>query len=175
MNELNRSKRRTPIVFYVGVALLIFAMLSFNLTSGLYARYVSRGSASDEARVASFMFDVEKTAESKNFIDISDIKNPGDSVEYSFTVSNGTPDDHSEVAQNYSIKVLIDGNMPLSYTLNDTPITAEGVSGVLAAGEYDSESFKLYVEWPEDLNDESLANGSAVGLVTLVITSEQID
>ena len=139
MRQQNNIK--TPIVFRIALVLLCVMLFSFYLIGGLYARYTASASGGDSARVARFIFDVEKDSGSQEFIDISNIKKPGDSVEYIFTVSNGSSGDYCEVAQNYSIKLIIEGNMPLVCTLNDIPMTEEGFSDVLSAGEYDSETY----------------------------------
>ena len=174
---MKNHNRRIPIVFYVGWVLLFLGMISWGMTSGLYAKYTSRGNASDEARVAQFLFNTGKTDESRAFIEISSIEKPGDQMKYEFTVSNGTSENCSEVAQDYQVDVTISGNMPLAYTLqkNDEPTPNQGGGGTLPAGTYQCDRFVLTVEWPKDENDIQYANGSSVGEVILTITSEQAD
>lgn len=172
---MRQQNIKTPVIFRISLVLLCVWIFSFYLTGGLYARYTSSASDSDSARVARFIFDVEKNAGSSEFIDVSEIQKPGDSIEYSFTVSNGTPDKCCEVVQNYSIKLTVEGNMPLVCTLNGTPLTDEGYSDALSAGVYDCKEFTLKIEWPKEKNEETLSNGVAVGLLTLTITSQQAD
>lgn len=173
MKKLNK---KTPIVFYVGMMLLCLVMLSFNLTSGLYARYTSKGSASDSSRVASFVFDVSASGTEK-FLDISEITKPGDSKDYTFIVSNGTEDNCCEVEQRYTVDIMINGSMPLTYTLakNDEEGVSVSATDVLAAGTVDFDTYTLTIEWPSAQNDVKYANGTAVGEVVLTITSEQVD
>ncbi len=174
MKKLNR---KTPIVFYIGVVLLCLVMVSINMTSGLYARYTSRDQSSDSARVARFVFDVKKSGTTE-FIDISDIKRPGDKKVYEFVVSNGTEENCCEVAQQYTVDVAINGSMPLTYTLSKNGAAealAASASDVLVAGTVDSDTYTLTIEWPSEMNDAIYANGTAVGEVILTITSEQMD
>ncbi len=173
MKKLNR---KTPIVFYVGVMLLCLVMFSFNLTSGLYARYATEDMASDRARVAKFVFDVKKSGTSE-FIDISNIQKPGDNAVYDFIVSNGTMENCCEVEQNYTVSVTIQGSMPLSYTIqkNEESAVSADVSDTLPAGEPHFDTYRLTIEWPNEENDAVFANGTAVGEVILTITSVQVD
>ena len=175
---MKNHNRRIPIVFYVGWVLLFLGMVSWGMTSGLYAKYTSRGNASDEARVAQFIFDTEKADKSLEFIEISSIEKPGDQKKYEFTVSNGTAENCSEVVQNYQVSVTISGNMPLAYTLQkngDAGVSNQDNAGTLPAGKYQCDHFVLTVEWPKEKNDIQYANGSSVGEVILTITSEQAD
>lgn len=174
MKKLNK---RTPFMFYIGVGMLFLVMLSFNLTSGLYARYTSADTASDSARVASFVFDVNRTSAVK-FIDISDITTPGDTKEYTFVVSNGTEGKCCEVKQQYTVSVEVNGNLtPISWTLsqNDGAAVASPVTDILTAGVVDSDTYTLTIVWPKEENDVRYANGMAMGEVILTVTSEQVD
>lgn len=173
MKKLNK---KTPIVFYLGMMLLCLVMLSFNLTSGLYARYTTKSSASDSSRVASFVFDVSATG-SAEFLDISEITKPGDNKEYTFVVSNGTVDNCCEVKQQYTVDITINGSMPLTYTLakNGEAGVSASATDVLIAGEVDFDTYTLIIEWPPNQNDVKYANGAAVGEVILTVRSEQVD
>ena len=111
---MKKLHRRTPVVFYVGCALLCLALFSANLTSGLYARYTSTASGSDSARVA--RFDVNNTVQSGDasihlhFFDASLL-----SDEVTFTVTSS-----SEVAVGYSVTVTMPTSDPYSSWLDVT-------------------------------------------------------
>lgn len=173
---MKKSNTKTPIAFYIGLSVLFLVMVSFSLTSGLYARYLSRDSAENNARVAAFVFNVEKTEASSAFPDISDIQRPGDRMQYAFIITNGTGNRCSEVKQQYTVTVTVNGNMPLVCTLTQNGETAEHTAiGVLEAGVADAHAYTLTVEWPSDQNDAEFANGMTVGEVILTVASEQVD
>ena len=166
--------------------LMYLVILTSSLSSGLYARYTSKGSGTDNARVARFEFVTESTS-AVEVIDIGDISSPGDSVTYQFKVANNNGSSVCEVAQRYTVSIKVDGNMPLACELSqgggasDNLETFSGskrtliIEGELLAGEVDEDTFSLTVKWPEDQNSADLANGMALGKITLTVTSQQMD
>ena len=47
-----RTNKLSSLVFYALIAMIVLLAITNYLTTGLYARYLSYGAASDEARVA---------------------------------------------------------------------------------------------------------------------------
>lgn len=181
-----RKMNKKPPVFVISAVLLYLVLFTTTMTFGLYARYTATGSGSDGARVAKFEF-VSKDADPEiTLIDVSEISAPGDRMEYSFTVANFDGDLVCEVAQEYTIKVQADGNMPLvctltrkegmSYTLETYKSEYSlSLSDALSPSEKQEHEYTLIVEWPSTENSADLANGMALGKITLTITSQQTD
>ena len=102
---MSKSNKKTPIVFYVGIVLACLTLISVYMTSGLYARYTTRATSSDSARVAKFrVTDTLTVTDSKgdevnSFTMIEDSLIPGESTTYAFEVQND-----SEVAVRFSVR-----------------------------------------------------------------------
>lgn len=103
---MGKTKLNIPIV--AALILLMMTMISFHLTSGLFARYTVSTSAGDSARVA--MFDVQTEVQ------------PVQGKEGQFTIS---VTNNSEVAVEYNICVSFDAAM--SVTIGD--VKKEATSG----------------------------------------------
>ena len=181
---MKRSFRRSHLRICLPIFLCLLA-LSFTLTSGIFARYTTKFTGSDEARVAAFVFQAESTGATE-IVDIeNNIKNPGDDFVYLFKVTNRDGAKICEVAQEYTVLVEIDGNMPLVCTLvknSDPPLSFDTFTGsenslnsigTLAAGTEESDSFRLTVEWPDTENGAEYANGAAYGKIRLTVESKQ--
>ena len=182
---MKQSNTRRPILFYAGL-LLTLVLITSVITSGLYARYVATATGSDATRVAKYVFEsVDENATA--LLDISGVECPGDSVTYEFTVTNTDGTAVCEVSQSYTVTVTVDGTMPLSCmlqkngTVTDSLNTTESsdrtltLSGELAAGSEEADSYTLTVTWPKEANDASYANGAAIGSVVLALASQQLD
>ena len=55
------------------------------------------------------------------------------------------------------------------------PTYSASLTGELAAGVEEEDTFTLRVEWPSDENGAQYANGMAIGKVTITVTSVQKD
>ena len=55
---MKKTNKKTPLVFRAGVVLLCALMISFHLTSGLYARYTESAIGSSGATIASFDMEI---------------------------------------------------------------------------------------------------------------------
>ncbi len=165
----------------IALILLCLVLASSYLVAGMLAKYTTSDSDGDTARVAKFIFRLSDTGTS-HFIDLSDIKQPGDSKEYEFTVSSAG----SEITEQYRAIMQLNGSMPLVCTLEVGSDTA--TIDRLAASDVDlpqekeltgvlnsDKEFKLTVEWPADKNDLKYASGSAVGELILTVTGIQVD
>lgn len=169
------------ILLRSAAVLLLLVLISTSIVSGRYARYASAASSQDGARIAAYVFDLHDT--SGQYIDISDITKPGDSVTYSFTVTNKNDTWVSEVSENYQITMELRGSLPLSCQLsgNGETLTATGVYQVKSGTEYNfqastetAHSYTLTVLWPAEQNDLKYANAGLAELV-LYVRAEQVD
>ena len=180
---MRRSDQINIWIFRIAAVLLCLTVVSIWGTSGLYARYSTTASGSDEARVALWG--------STQTIQLADSdtlpKQPGQTCSYNLTVTNQRDGNKvSEVAQKYSIQVVTAGNLPLTYTLtkNGTEIgtftETDSASHTFAendmafvAGTARSDSYELTVEWPSDKTSPSLA--SIPDYIEINVCSEQVD
>ncbi len=103
MKKLNQ---RAPLVFYMGMFVLVMTLFSLNMTGGLYARYLTGATGADEARVAKFDVDSAKTSDVALSIglDFYDSKKQSDSIEFEVTSS-------SEVAVEYDVILILPAEM----------------------------------------------------------------
>lgn len=171
--------------------LLIVVLISIQLICGVYARFAVGGTGTDSARTASFAFET-KDKDSSRYLNLSNIKNPGDQEVYTFTVSNQKDGKVSEVAEKYRFTLQINGSMPLVCTISGEdgstilegnisdatpklPLVVEADGGQFAASAAETDTYTLTVCWPQEANDARYASGSAVAEVLLNITAEQID
>lgn len=137
----NKQSRKVNIPFTIAVVLLCLLTFSVYLTSGMLARYTTRASFSDSARVAKFTVGATGSTGTMAF----EYKNgafvpkQGSTNQYTLTVSNA-----SEVAVRYNVVVE---NLPayVKATVSGTEYTVSGNSitipttGDLAAGSTSAE------------------------------------
>lgn len=165
---MQRFEKIQKFILYTAAVLFCMVLVSSWLLTGLYARYTTTVTGSDNARVA--LFGHSESINLSN--DISEKIYPGNSVTYNLTVSNQSEKGISEVSQSYNIEVVTAGNLPITYTLKkDAQVigtafqeTADKKSNVFAtedmnfqAGKEESVKYTLTAEWPSDKNDSSLA------------------
>lgn len=169
-------------IFRAALVLLCTVLVSVWMISGLWARYTTGSTGSDEARVASF----DVTADMKNFEAMFTVPlNPGESAAYSFEIKNS-----SETAVNLQAILETEGNLPLKIeyqkgsTNADTwNILAENIqevqegkckfSDAMAAGNEEIQTYQIQISWPADRDGYQYANG--VETVKLSVTASQID
>lgn len=173
--------------------LLCLTLFSMHLTSGLYARYTTSSGSGDEARVAAFGFYV-KDGETTEYIQLEQIRLPGDSQTVALNVSNGSGTRVAEVDVTYEMTLTVDGSMPLVCSVQKNAETAVSMDRFTVAevkrtfvGTFDAavsgtDTYTLTVTWPETngegvyYNDAAqYASGSAVAEVAVSIVAEQAD
>ncbi len=179
MGSLLKSRKLT----YVCLVLFCLVIVTTHLSSGILARYTTEKGGDDSANVARFVFITQGDEDTE--LDISSIKKPGDNVQYTFKVCNTDGVNICEVAQEYTVNVEVDGNMPFvciltddeNSSLLDTTASTYSASleGELDAGVAEENEYTLSIEWPSGENSAKYANGMAIGRVTLTITSMQKD
>lgn len=161
---MSKSNKKTPIVFYVGIVLACLTLISVYMTSGLYARYTTRASSADSARVAKFQVtDTLTVTDSKgdvvhSFTMFEDSLIPGESTTYTFAVQND-----SEVAVRFSVRG--------EASINNLPLEMSPVTITLAPNT--SGSVQFVVSWPANENDP--AYGDMIELIEIFVTAEQIN
>lgn len=178
---MKKFNKTSPVLFYVSVCLLFFVMLTSYFTSGLYARYTNASFGNDGASVAAFVFNVEDK-NGTHYLDLKNIKKPGDKAVYVFEVSNKNGGAISEVEQKYTVTITASGNMPITCELKngETSVSAAtggscNITGSFVPGSEQTATFTLTVEWPSNKNEASYANGAAFATVKLSIISQQVD
>ena len=161
---MSKSNKKTPIVFYVGIVLACLTLISVYMTSGLYARYTTRATSSDSARVAKFRVTNTLTVtdskgdEVNSFTMIEDSLIPGESTTYAFEVQND-----SEVAVRFSVRGEV--------SINNLPLVMSPVTITLAPNT--SETAQFVVSWPA--NEDDPAYGDMIELIEIFVTAEQIN
>ena len=108
---MQKQNTRTPWVFYAGLIILFFFIVSVYFTNGLYAKYVTTADGADAARVATF--DVENEVAVDAAVDLSffDAAKLTDTVEFNVVSS-------SEVAVKYDVVVTMPNTGINYYWLN---------------------------------------------------------
>ncbi len=106
---MKKSNKRAPLVFYFGVFVLCMTLFSSHMTGGLYARYTSSASGSDEARVAKFdVTHSDKSIPMSIELDFFDSSKKIDYVEFD-VVSD------SEVAVKYDVILTLPAAIPTEW------------------------------------------------------------
>ena len=165
---MGNTKVNIPMV--VALILLMLTMISVHLTSGLYARYTARATASDSAHVA--FWNVGATSE-KPAVSIDCSTDDLDDV-YRFTVTN-----NSEVTARYDVVVTFTEALGegISFKLDKTKtpqtndnktFTFENV-GQLNYGGDSAEHTLTFVAVSEDISEDVSCD------FTVTIDFEQID
>ena len=185
MVDLKNMNKKNHI-YHLVILLVCLVVLTFNLTTGLFAKYVAYDSASDSARVAKFDVTVSdltaSTSKLSSFVD-SDI-NSG--AAYSFSVTS-----NSEVDVNYKVIVALNvtelpawfssivldaSKTPTSQGYNDTNSRYEFVFenvGVFHAGQSSTANHSFVIKTGAGVFDPSY-NDQAL-TVTVDVVATQID
>lgn len=157
---INRPKVKMNIPMCLAGVLLCLTLFSFYLSGGLYARYATKASGQDSARVARFDVSIQTSLDLySEMIPLGEMQ-PGGSQKIVFTVTN-----NSEVAVKFTATVVnLTGNLPLE-------ILISGVPQVLDVNE--EKTIELTILWDENKSDP--VNMGKTDLLELRIVTEQID
>ena len=133
-NEAKRM-RLHMILFRVAAVMLCATLVSCHMVAGLWARYATHADLGDSARVAVFRVDsARKEGESGNLTQHLTGDKTGDVTTYRVVITNT-----SEVAVNYSVRIVFDNDTAGSFTTRlDSTIssTKEWANvGTLAGGQ----------------------------------------
>ena len=178
---MQKMTKKTPLVFYIGIALLCLVLFSTHLTTGLYARYTSEASSQDSARVAKF--DVTNSVDMLTAnIDLDFFNVTKLTDDFKFTVGS-----NSEVAVTYDVVVTmpvgmayydwlelkLDGNSVT--TVEENVFTFSNVN-VLAAGGISTGSHTLtFSIKPAYQGNPGALQDVKAGTVLITVRAEQVD
>lgn len=180
---MQQSKKIESKVMYALAILLCLTLASIWMVSHMYARYATGVTGSDSARVAVFGHN-----ESINVENFPEYWKPGMNYTFQITVSDQKNNKISEVAQQYEIQVVTQGNLPLTYTLkdsennvvgqfkedsNNTSKTFQNDNMKFQAGNAKEHSYNLQIQWPDNEKDSDLAG--IPDTVKININVKQID
>ena len=110
---MEKKDNLNTAIMRIFAVLLCLTLVSLWLLTNMFARYTTQVSSEDSARVAAYVFSLEDGTGSQ-ILDLKNIKKPGDTQTYTFTVQNQRGNTVSEVAQKYSIKLEVNGSMPIT-------------------------------------------------------------
>ena len=178
------------LVTWTFAVLLCLTLFSTWLMSNMYARYSTNSSGADGASVAAYVFQLEDASDSQ-MLKLENIKKPGDSQEYTFSVTNKSGSRISDVAQSYTVNLEVEGSMPIVCKIKDLGTeqtvceagnTAEFNQNQSTSDEVEfpaakasTTTYKVTAEWPENYNDEKYASASGTSAVTLTVNAQQLD
>lgn len=186
---MEKKREFSRLVMPTFAVLLCLTLLSMYLMSNMYARYTTQSTGEDSARVAAYVFQLKDSSES-TILNLDKIRKPGDSQEYTFTVTNKKESVISEVAQSYTIRLEVDGSMPVVCTItkqgdteNNTVYEVDYTTAVagkvesneiqlLPAEEY-TQTYTMKAVWPDTYKNEKYASASGTSVVTLTVDAQQ--
>ncbi|MGM9601144.1 MAG: hypothetical protein ACI3W5_06135 [Faecousia sp.] len=168
-------------------AAIAFSAIALCLTSmgRSSAKYASQSSGGAGTSVAQF-----SPSFVSEYIDITAIQKPGDTVVKPFSVRNYTGSTVTEVTPKYQIVVKTTGNLPLRFSILNSvgqtvkTFSCSGTDGkqtyeyaadtlVFGPGEQLSHGYQLRVEWPAGQKDAQFADMTDAVYVSVVW--EQVD
>lgn len=187
---MEKKRDISSLVLGIFAALLFLTLLSTWLVSNMYARYTTEASDGDGARVAAYVFQLKEDSSSA-VLNLAGIKKPGDTQNCTFTVTNKNGNMISEVAQSYTIKLEVEGSMPITCEIEENDSgkqvcqsgNTEGLNEKasisseikLLAGEAYTKTYKITAVWPDKYNDEKYASASGTSVVRLTVDAQQLD
>ena len=171
-NQYMKPSNRRPIqlgsvMMRIALVLLCMVMISFHLMGSMYARYTTKGSGSDDARVAKF--DVKVTGDS-NAVRV-DCAQSTDNV-YTITIQN-----LSEVAVSYEIKVVtsVNGGSKL-FDTDGVAVTVDQQNGSLAVDTQAERKLTFTVnDWSKITENMAGESGEVTLKFSVTIDIVQVD
>lgn len=173
---MKAARRQRNIPMYAAGVLFCLTLLSVYWVSGLYAKYVTSGSAVDAARTAAFYLETEGTLMQHLQSDVI----PGMNSDTAVHIINQT-----EVTMEYTLTIRKEtDNLPLTMQLtkpNLEIIEAEDnafvIQSTLAPGEQ-TNAYQLNLHWAIDDQSEPDSNLAYIGMVdyfTVTVDAAQVD
>ncbi|MBQ4137508.1 MAG: hypothetical protein IJD67_05295, partial [Clostridia bacterium] len=98
-----RTKKKTPVVFYISLVLLCLCMLTSHMTGGLYARYSTTVTGTASAQVAN----IDVYIDYKFMGHTLDIKMQSVTEEYYAVIEEFTVENNGEVAYDYTLNLKL--------------------------------------------------------------------
>lgn len=187
-SKTNHKRRKTlhysVLIIRIAALLGCLTLISAYMLSGVYSKFYTVVSGSDQTGVALF----EPYFHSVGSIDVSNAI-PGYTGQIEFHVQNYSGEEVPETAVRYRIILKTTGNMPLTFTLLDGETElqrweCDGKSGeqiykyidsslVFDAGVKTNHAYKIKAEWQSDIKDARFSG--MTDAVYLEVEFEQID
>lgn len=171
-SQYMKPSNRRPIqlgsvMMRVALVLLCMVMISFHLMGSMYARYTTKASSSDDARVAKF--DVKVTGDTQAVS--VDCAVTTDNV-YTITIKND-----SEVAVSYEINVAKSvGVGSETFDTDGVTVTVDQQSGSLAVGTQTERTLTFTVnDWSKITEHMTGENGEVTLKFSVTINIVQVD
>ncbi len=155
-----KSNTKAPLLSPMHIALLLLCavLISSYAISGLYARYISKDTSGDSARVAKFSFE-DDLAEKYKEIPATFAPNESQTIEIEI-------ENKGEVTLRYVVTFEnLTGNLPLQLKEGD------GISGEVQSKS--KTTFSWTIEWNQD--DISVDHAGKMDVVRIVVAVEQVD
>lgn len=167
-NNAKTVKRNMPMS--IACVLLCLVLITVYLVCGLYAKFTTSGSGTDDSLVAKFDITEDDLLIGEELVfDFA----PGTYIN-EIKVTNS-----SEVAVNYTITVTNETlNIPLQFALGEASsiegaaTTADTVTATYSMGANSTEIYALKVVWDQA---DALDHMGMVDMVTIEVNAEQID
>ena len=170
------------MLFALLLVLLVLLLISLYISSGYLAKYIQNDIDDDASAVAKFDFLINEGEVLE--LDLSGIKGPGDSREYTFAVSAS---EINNVALDCEVKLETSNNLPLDITITpdgDTPVKTDATIGngivysiysqtQIEPNTQYSDIFTINVSWPDSAKDNKYKG--LVEAICLTVNSEQVD
>lgn len=115
---MEKKRDISSLVMRAFAILLCLNLLAIWFVSNMYARYTTTASDGDSARVAAYVFNLTDGSNSQ-MLDLEKIRKPGNIQEYHFTVTSKRGSVISEVSQSYTIKLEVEGSMPITCEIRE--------------------------------------------------------
>ncbi len=173
-------KKSTKIIFICLIAMIFCTIiLSMQLVGSAYARYKTKVSNSDNARVARFnitqsgtIFDTIEAsiADTTNEVTLEITNDSEVTVEYSVTITNVT----GNIPMEFMKFELIakDGSVPFTSEKKENGTTI--LSACRMPGNY-TDSYTLRITWNLSTTEEALNYMGMVDYITVSVTATQVD
>lgn len=165
---MRTGRKYTNWILRFASLLLCLVLLSLYMLSGLWAKYVSTDSGSDNARVASFHVTEEGLDVT---IDAPRLSPGGEKLIAEVKLTS-----NSETSVRFQFNVEVDGNLPLQIDYELDGVRTNGTdtwSADVASNDATDKKFSIYVRWPESENSYIFENG--VASIQIKVEAAQID
>ena len=151
-----RTNKLSSLVFYALIAMIVLLAITNYLTTGLYARYLSYGAASDEARVAVWDINFDNGGELNTTIPNNHLS-AGDKGSYGIDIVNNS-ETLAKISKDSKVKFRYSS---ANFNLSSTDKSWNFIKDASNTTVENPINFKVYFytcSW-KDLNEKYLTNG----------------
>ena len=166
------SKKANAMHLPLGIYLIYLLVATLLFTGVSFSKFATTSSGEDSARVAVMAIDTTHVIAQE--LPIA----PGETNDFTITLTNKENDRVCEVTQNYSMTVEnLTNNMALSYEYylveNGTETKKDAVTGTFGAGIEEAVTYKIKITW--NGAPQPAASAFEVDGLEIVIKAEQVD